>query len=163
MTCTYPGTSIVADYVRAALGVCLTLGPLLAVPVIPVFLVLALLGGATFLCYAATTLRRQLTRVDMDGRGISLAPWGGSMRWEALDDLRLRYFSTRRDGRDGWMYLTLHGAGQKISVDSRITHFDELLRRAVSESERNALALSPVTASNLAALHLPGSPGEAGA
>ncbi len=44
--------------------------------------------------------------------------------------MKLAYYSTRRDRRDGWMQLELRAGASTIRLDSRIDGFAELVERA---------------------------------
>src|SRR3546814_11929791 len=58
-----------------------------------------------------TTLFRS---VEVGDRGIvARGPLGGAIAWPDLEDLRLRYYSTRRDRTQGWMHMTLKGGGRR--------------------------------------------------
>ena len=59
------------------------------------------------------------------------------------------YFSTRRDHREGWLELTLGFDGGRVSVDSRLRGFDQLLDRALVAARANAVELSMATRRNL--------------
>ncbi len=72
--------------------------------------------------------------------------------WAELERLRLAYFSTRRDRKSGWMQLELSGGGGKLSLDSRIAGFGEVVRRAADAAAENHLQVSEATAANLEAL-----------
>jgi hypothetical protein len=96
---------------------------------------------------------RQMRRLELTGDGISIAgPFPGAIRWDDVEDVRLAYYSTRRDGRDGWMQLVLRGGGHTLRLDSRIAGFEAIATQAAAVAERRGLALSPSTTANLAAM-----------
>ena len=72
---------------------------------------------------------------------------------EALQ--HLDYFSTRRDGRGGWMQLRLRAGGASVRLDSGLAGFEQILERAVGAAEGRRLELSATTAANLAILRGP--------
>ena len=80
-----------------------------------------------------------------------------TIQWAELDQMRLAYYSTRRDRRSGWMQLDLGAGGAKVRLDSRIEGFDQVVRRAAAVASERGLALSEATWANLQALgiHLP--------
>jgi hypothetical protein len=149
----YPAASLAADYARGVIGLALTAGPLLAVPVhwaIGWFLGAAALLFAVFL---GRTVLRHVTVIETDERGIAVhGPWATAIPWPSLDDLRLRYYSTRRDREAGWMQLSLRGRGRRLSLDSAIEDFDEIARQAAEEARRNGVDLGEATRNNLMAL-----------
>jgi len=93
------------------------------------------------------------------------------LRWADMRDFRLRYFSTRRDHKQGWMQLILRAADDSASrgpilFDSYLPGFDDVVRLAFDVSERRGLPVDPTSASNLAAMGLgdgepPGRPHDA--
>jgi hypothetical protein len=149
----YPKVALLADYARAALGLALTVPPLLLVARTPV--AVAILGGLAvlFACFALATLLRQLGTVRLDDRGIAVAGgWSRRIAWQSLDRLRLRWFAARRDRQKGYMELALKGGGRRIAIDSRIEGFDALVAAAFAAAEARRLALDDTTLANLAAL-----------
>src|SRR5262245_43463813 len=92
----YPSRELMGDYIRAALGLVATGGPLLFVPASPVMM--WLLGGlaALFLAFGARTALRQMTVVRLDDAGITaIGPLGVSIDWSDLGRLGLAYYSTQ--------------------------------------------------------------------
>lgn len=151
----YPVRRLFGDYVRVGVGLVFTLVPLLMLPVIPVMFWLLLSLSVLFVALGLVNLHRQLTLVDLSDSLIRTSPWGHSIRWDTLSALQLAYFSTRRDGRRGWLQLTLVGCGGCIRLDSRLDGFDEVLRVALSAAKRRALCLDAATRSNLDTLGVP--------
>lgn len=148
----YPRGAILADYARGGGGLAVMMVPVLfAEPLVMlqmIFMALALL----FAGYVARTWQRARTRVEMDASGIRLiGPLGKSIDWPALRELKLAFYSTRRDRGEGWMQLTLRDDRHKITIDSNLEGFDEVLARCVAMARRNEIALSEATAENLVA------------
>jgi hypothetical protein len=146
----YAREALIAAYARAAAGALVTGGPLVLVPVeTAVGIVLAVLA-ALFLVYGAHTLLRQYTMIVVDDQAIlSQGPLGRVVPWRDLSNVRLKYYSTRRDGRNGWHELDLRGRGTTIRIESSLNGFGDILARAIRESERRGIELSPTTRSNL--------------
>ena len=121
---------------------------------------LALLFGI----YGLRTALRQATVLSVDGNGLRQeGPLGAIfdryLRWADMRELRLRYFSTRRDHKQGWMQLILRAADDSTShgpirLDSDLHGFDDIVRMAYDVSERRGLPVDPTSASNLAAMGL---------
>lgn len=149
----YPVNRILADYFLGGSGALMSGGLVALAPGSP--FVLILFGGLTglFLLFTIRTAIRQRLRIAADADGIRLTGgWVRSLRWDEVEAVTLRYFSTRRSRKGGWMTLTLRGRGQRVSVDSHLDGFEALTRRAHEVANARHLVLDPVTASNFAAL-----------
>ncbi|MBT6118223.1 MAG: hypothetical protein HOH66_10185 [Rhodospirillaceae bacterium] len=163
----YDRTSLRGDALRAAAGLILTLGPLLAVGADGAVRWVLGLGAALFLAFGLRTWMRQRIVVELTDEGIcarglaigGLFPWGRdcvSLPWQELCMLRLRFFSTKRTQESGWMELTLKAPGRSLRLDSTLAGFREIARRAVRAANSRELDLAPATVSNLAAMGLSG-------
>ena len=116
----YPRSVLVQDDVRAAAGLAVTVGVLsvarLPAAVIYVFVALT----ALFAAFAVRTIARHFAVLEVSEAGVrTTGPAGGSIDWEELQDLRLRYYSPRRDRENGWMHLKIKGRHATIRIDSR--------------------------------------------
>ena len=101
------------------------------------------------------TAFRQRMRILADAEGLTVE--GGPVRqvkWQELDGLTLRYYSTRRNRKDGWMTLGLKSAGRSLSIDSHIQGFDSLARQAAEAAVARGLPLDDTTRSNFAAMEV---------
>src|SRR3546814_15024359 len=97
-----------------------------------------------------TTLFRS---VEVGDRGIvARGPLGGAIAWPDLEDLRLRYYSTRRDRTQGWMHMTLKSGGRTLTLESTISGFDDIAEPASEAARGNGLKLHDATLENLVAL-----------
>ncbi|MBV9824922.1 MAG: hypothetical protein JO001_04455 [Alphaproteobacteria bacterium] len=149
----YPVSAMVGDYLRSAAGLVPVAIILAVVPVATVPAVILGGFGAVFAVFGARTVVRHQTRLELTETGIritGLVP--RAISWAELERMRLAYYSTRRDKRDGWMQLELSGAGARISIDSRLDGFDEVVRRATFAAATRNLNLADATAANLEAL-----------
>ena len=150
---TYPVPALFGDYLRAAAG----LIPAVAVPAIaPVGIFEATLLGGVALLFAAFGIRtalRQFTCIEVTAAALRVS---GALRtkisWDELDRMRLAYYSTRRDGRDGWMQLELRSGWSTLRVDSRIIGFSELVTSSAQAAAMRGLQLDPATSANLQVL-----------
>jgi hypothetical protein len=169
----YPASALYADYLRVAIGLALTLGPLLLLDLAtPIAWLLAALA-VLFVWFGLRTALRQLSAVELSPQGIALrGPFGRSLAWDELARMKLAYYaprswsSARRRGRQhergerdegprGWLQLTLQGRrGRPVRVESTLEGFDQVLRRAMAAVARQQLSLDPTTTANLAALGL---------
>jgi hypothetical protein len=149
----YPRTALFSDYTRAAAGFFPTIAVLVMAPVGPIGAII--IGGfaALFGVFGVRTALRHCTVLDatevaLEASGLLRA----SIPWSELDRMRLAYYSTRRDGRGGWMQLELRAGGSTLRVDSRIEGFSELVRVSTDAAKRRGLLLDPITLGNLRAV-----------
>ena len=149
--------SLIGDYFRAVFGLTVALSVLLSLDepfgvVGGIFLVLSLL----FLAFALRTLRQHLLHVAINEEGIFTKVMSTtSLPWSKLTEVRLRFFGTRREhrsGSGGHMQLTLRGDGQKLSFDSSIQGFTDILWHAARAARQNGLGIDPSTAGNMLSL-----------
>lgn len=154
----YPLSHLWPDYVRAGLGVAISLGLLLfAAPQSVIFILLAGLS-LLFAWLGAATLWRQQIEIQLDSSGVaSYGRWrfGRPRRvipWAGITGVALKYYSTRRDRSEGWLQLTIEGHGGRLRVDSDLTGFPLLVREALAAADRYGIPLSDVTRANAARL-----------
>ena len=144
---------LVPDYFRAAVGFGLTGGPATFVQTTPAMSWILGIAAALFALYALNTALRHAAVIVCDENGISVTgPIGKSVVWSELRDVRLRYFSTRRDGRGGWMQLIVKGSGANIRIESTLAGFADIVGRAVKAAEDGGLDLSLTTLGNIEVL-----------
>lgn len=149
----YPFSEIGADYLRAAAGLALTAGPLLFADLLPAIAIVLAGLALLFAGYGLRTYWRQQTAVEVSDEALrTLGPFGKTVPWTTLDDVQLRYFSTRRDRAKGWMQLTVKGQEATIRLDSTLEAFEDVTRRVVVAAEQRGLQLGEATLSNLGAL-----------
>lgn len=152
-THTYSPGKLIPEYFRSGVGVLLTGGPLLLAE--PSAVVFYPLGGLAllFAVYGLRTALRQASRLEVSGEGVrNLGPFGAEIRWNDLDRLELRFFSTQRSRRDGWMQLKLKGAGRAIKADSTVSEFSELARVCALTALSRGVALDEHSRTNYQAL-----------
>jgi hypothetical protein len=150
----YPLPALMADYARAGAGLTLTAGPLVLVPAAPVVAWALGAMAALFALFALRTATRQAGPVSCDEHRVMVAgPLGGTVPWAELRALRLAFFATRRDRKQGWMQLKLKGrAWRAITIDSAILDFDAIVRQALDAALANGIALGDTSRANLAAM-----------
>ena len=151
----YPQSRIIADYLLGGAGALMSAG-LIALASSAVYIVV-ICGGLTavFLLFTIRTAFRHRMRILADAEGLTVE--GGPVRqvkWQELDGLTLRYYSTRRNRKDGWMTLGLKSAGRSLSIDSHIGGFDSLARLAAEAAIARGLDLDDTTRSNFAAMEV---------
>ncbi|MBL6927990.1 MAG: hypothetical protein ISR44_02360 [Rhodospirillales bacterium] len=153
---TYPLYTVLGDYIRAFLGVCVSVVPLFVITNKP--LVTYAFWGliVVFTLYGLRTLARHYTRVETTNDGV--AEYGlfrHGFAWSELSRLRLKYFSTRRDKSNGWMQLEMTGNGRRIAVTSTISDFTDVLARAADAAKTNEIELDKASLANIASI-MPG-------
>ena len=157
----YPTSTLMADYLRAAAGFFLPLALMIFAELLPLFFYIMCALVLLFGFYGLRTAQRQGAVLIMDGDGIRQeGPLGSmfdrSVRWSEIGDMRLRYYSTRRDGKEGWMQLILRGAGKAgaIRMDSNLPGFNDIVAKVYAAAQRRGLVIDPTSAANLAHLGL---------
>ncbi|WP_339714327.1 hypothetical protein [uncultured Sneathiella sp.] len=150
---TYPFKSLLGSYLRSFFGIVLTLVPLLLLNPISVIVYMLVFLLCAFLAYGLRTVLRHFTRFEVSGTGIVMSgPVNRRIEWKELEGFSLNYYSTRRDREAGWMNLKLKGGGARLSIDSTIDDFEELVRHAFRAAVRNGIVLDASTGMNLQAL-----------
>ena len=169
----YPIGTLYSDYLRVAVGLALTLGPLLLLDLATAIAWLLSILAILFGWFGLRTALRHLSAVELAPEGIAIrGPLGGALAWDALTRVKLAYYAPRswssarrrdrhpeRDERDdrqrGWLQLTLQGtSGRPIRIESTLEGFDQVLRRTLAAVAHKQLDLDPTTMANLAALGL---------
>lgn len=154
----YEAGALRGDFIRAGVGFgfCV-LAVLLAGPASYSGLLFGFCG-LLFLGFGLRTLLRSVTEYRVTGRGLrrshdlGLGPRHAELAWRDVHKVSLRFFSTRRDRSKGWMHLTLSGAGPCMSLDSTLTGFESIAKRAGRAAIDNGARLSDSTRSNFLAL-----------
>jgi hypothetical protein len=159
----YPASSVYSDYGRVALGLAVTLPPLLLIDLPAAVAVLFVALVALFAWFGWRTWLRQQTRIELSPEAIALrGPFARHLDWRRLERLKLAYYAPRRSRQDGWLQLTLRGAGgPSIRLDSTLEGFDRVLAQASGAVAARSLPLDPATAANLSALGYPPGAGDA--
>jgi hypothetical protein len=149
----YPLGSLVWDYMRGILGLGISVVIIQSIdadtPIFWVVLGLAVL----FLVWLANTALRNVSRIRFDEEGLRSAPWPKrSIPWSGLEEMALRYYSTRRKRKDGWMTLTLKAGKDKIDIESTLPHFADIVARAAYAAKQANLQLDHATQENMDAI-----------
>ena len=151
----YPFGALAADYARAAVGLALTVGPIIAADAAPVVVYILAALASLFGLYGIRTSLHHLSSVEISDESIEVTgPAGGILRWRDLNAMTLKYYSTKKDRRGGWMQLKLGGSGRTLKLDSAISDFSQIVERALSAARANGVALGDSTSINLTALGL---------
>lgn len=153
----YPLARLWPDYLRAGLGLAICLGLLLFAA--PQSVIFAVLSGMSLLLawLAAVTFWRQQFEIQLDTSGVAChGRWGWGKRlvlpWREVRKVTLRYYSTRRDRSEGWLRVTIEGAGGTLRADSELIGFPDLVGQALAAAERNGVSIDEATRLNAARL-----------
>lgn len=151
----YRRDALLGDYLRALCGAALTGTPMFFVGGSPVTLAILGVLTALFAVFGFRTLVRHSTTVVLSPEGVrARGLLGGEIAWRELDELRLGYYTTRRDRQGGWMQLTLRGGKRRLKFDSSLEGFDRLTRQAARAASARNIELSDATQANLAAMNI---------
>lgn len=146
----YPGSYFISGYLSMAFGLSVTMLPVLLLGPSSVIVYILLFMAGLFLLYGIRVLYRQVTLLEVTDTGIRVVgPFGWTIKWEKLGGFRLGYYSTRRDRENGWMQLTLTGKGARLTVDSAINGFGDLVEISLNAANGRGVSLSPATLRNL--------------
>jgi hypothetical protein len=151
----YPFSELAADYLRVCVGLAVTAGPVCFLPLAPALFVLLSGFACLFLCFGIQTFRRQRIRLYRSADCVEQLGTPLRVLWQDLCAMKLDYYSTRRDGRQGWMQLTISDGKHRIRVDSRLHGFRDLARHASAAACANRVPVAPACAANLAAMGVP--------
>lgn len=145
--------SLTADYTRSCGGLLVTLLPLFSVETTGTVAWMFGIGALLFGVYALNTAIRHLGPIECSETAISvLGPFKRSVGWSEVSDVRLRYFSTRRDGRKGWMQLVVKSSSATVRIESTLAGFADIVAIAVEAANKRGLDLSPTTLGNIEVL-----------
>lgn len=151
----YRGRALAADYVRAVTGAGATGGIAAFANALPIWTYV--FGGLAllFLVYGVRTAVRQFTTLECTETELSArGPRPVAIAWKDVRDVRLRYYSTRRDRSAGWLQLTVAGPQGAIRLDSSLEGFEQVAARALRAASARGLQLRPDTVANARALEL---------
>ena len=149
----YHRGDLLRDGLRAVAGLALCAWPAAVTSPGPVW---ASILGAFALMFAVYGLRavlRSVSRICLDDVGIwAKGPFPTAIRWDELASMKLGYYSTRREGRGGWMQLRLAGGGKRLRIDSSLEGFGDIVVRAARNARENGIEMAPTTEENLRSL-----------
>lgn len=155
----YPLSRLLPDYLRAGLGLAMSLGLLLFAE--PQSVIFGLLAGLCLLLtwLGVATIWRQQTEIALDASGvIRTGRWGLGKRlvlpWREVRKVTLRYYSTHRDRSAGWLRVTIEGTGGTLRADSELIGFPQLVGQAFAAAERNGAVIDETSRLNAAHLQV---------
>jgi hypothetical protein len=149
----YPLGSLVYDYLRGLIGLGISVVILQSIELDSLIFWVILALAVLFLVWLTNTALRHVSRIRFDEEGLQSMPWPKkAIVWNGLEEMALRYYSTRRKRKDGWMTLTLKAGKDKIDIESTLPHFADIVARAAYAAKQINLPLDQVTVENMDAL-----------
>ncbi len=149
----YPLNAIFGDYARAGAGLVLSGTPLfLPAPLAPWVLAVFIGLFVVFLIYGLRTALRHGRRITVDDLGISTSPGAGCVKWADLKEVKLSYYSTRRDTSGGWLQLNLTDGRAKMNIESSLDGFAEIAGKAARIASGKKMPLDAATIENFSLL-----------
>lgn len=150
----YPTRVLVIDYLRSGAGLAVSGGLLLSASLPAAANIVLAAVVLLFLAYGLRSLCRHFSRIRLSEQGISAtgAPFGATLLWRDVTGLRLRYYSTRRDRRNGWLQLNLDGKNARLRIVSDLDDFQQVAARAAAAADANGLILDRTTKENLSSM-----------
>ena len=146
----YPLRALWASYARAAVGVGMMAVPLATAQLGAISTVVLTGLAAVFLGYGVRTALRHATRYGFDDRGVfAIGPISRAIEWGDVANVKLSYYTTKRDGTSGWWQLDINGRDSKIRIESTLDGFGAIAERAVRAARTRGVELSPTTIENL--------------
>lgn len=144
-----------ADYFKSFVGIIICITPYILSERIVGAVSIFLGFSAIFAVYGMRTIGRQMVRIAADETEITMKVFKKKvMPWDRLSDFSLSYFQEWRSGNKGWMQLRLQGAGQTMRIESTLSDFEALVRRAVVAASVNKLEMTNTTLRNIEALNI---------
>ena len=141
--------SLTSDYTRSFGGVLVMVLPLSSVETTGTVAWALAAGALLFAVYGFNTILRHLGAVECNDTGISVSGlFRRSVAWTEVTDVQVRYFSTRRDGRKGWMQLVFKSPTASIRIESTLTGFTDIVGAAVNAANTKGIDLSSTTLGN---------------
>ncbi len=105
---------------------------------------------------------RQFSTLVVDNQGIRvIGPRPQAVEWQELSVVRLKFFSTWRDRKSGWMQLSVKGKGGVILVDQALGDFQQLADIVFMVARNQGLSFDRNTRQNAESLGLDPGPDEA--
>jgi len=149
----YSTKSLNADILRAIIGFALCICPVILIVAEPLINGILIASSLLFLVFGIKTWLRRSVRVNCKETEIIISgPISRSLEWNELRGLKLSYFSTRRNKKDGWMQLKLEGKSRKITIESNLEKFEEICARAYQAASDNNIPITKTSERNFAEL-----------
>ncbi len=152
-TYNYPEKEVKKEYYRSGVGMLISGVPLLLFG--PSSVIVSILGCffCLFLAYGVRAYYRGRMHLILGSRAIEVKGLTEkTILWEELEELKLSYYSTRRDGEKGWMQLRLKAKGVRLRVESTITDFWDLVDTCALIAKDRGLLLDSSTIRNMRTL-----------
>jgi hypothetical protein len=151
----YPPGTLIGDYIRAGVGVGVGAAVLLSTPI--GWVIGIVFGGMVVLfgTFGLRTIQRHMSRIVVTPEGIASKALGvRKIHWDALQQVKLRYYGTKRQERreSGFLQLKLRGDGTTMTFESNVEGFDLIVWCAARAARANEAEIDATSAGNMAAL-----------
>ena len=154
LTFRYSAASLMGDYIRSSIGLVVTTLPASQLQSDNISFWLLSVFALLFVSLAAHTIWRHTTRIVMTDEKIESFPRGNAIEWKNVREVKLSYFSTRADRKNGWMQLTINSGDRKLRMDSSIDNFQTIVSGVLDQIRYSEVLLSETTNANFDALGL---------
>jgi len=153
----YPPQTLVGDYMRAGLGLLLTVVPLWYLqPGTAMALALTAIA-AICLFFVVRTVERNRIVVSLEDDTITVTGFRKAvLRWDDMARMNLAYYALKRDKSDGLLEVTLKDTATTIKLDSRLENFGAILVKAARVARERRIPLNRITLDNLRVLKITG-------
>ncbi len=150
----YAFSSSRANILRGTLAASVCFFFLVASEPLPIVSYSLVVMGVIFAGYALWCFRRRNVRVAITEGGVEV---GDKVRvgilWNDIEDVRLDFYTTRRDRDSGWMTLKLRDKnGKSVRVGSDLDGFQNLVGHVAKVVEDTGLEMNVSTRANIDAV-----------
>ncbi len=99
-------------------------------------LILSILFILLFSIYFAFLIIKSLSKITFTDKEVIRTNLINKniIKWKDISEVKLHYYSTRRDKEKGWMVLLLFNNKKKIAIHSSIPDFDKILEEIASKT-----------------------------
>ncbi len=107
-----------------------------------------------FTVFAVRALIKLKAQFELDAEAFcKVGDAANGVRWAELSEVRLDFYTTRRDRDSGWMTLQIRDEkGRAVKVDSDLEGFEEVVRFAEQAANDTGIELSMATRVNMDAV-----------
>ncbi len=156
----YSPNSLRADYFKALVGMLACWAPFAYGAEVSGGMMILLVCGGLFGLLAIRTMMKSLTKFSLNGEGLKVNfPMRREISWHELTFLSLSYYSTWRNGDNGWMQLTLKDGRKSLRLESNVSGFEDIVGNALAAAHTARLQLDQKTLRNAEAMNFTGPAG----
>ena len=121
----------------------------LAATKVTIFQYIFAAGALLFFGFLLRTILRQFTTCIVTEQNLKTSGlFKRTLSWDKLNDVNLKYFSTRRDRKAGWYQLTLSDGIVKVAMDSELIRFNDIMKICSDVVREKQIIVSETTSEN---------------